>query len=100
MPYLHERKIYLNRRHNDNQFYTILKHEGETYIMCITWDLQKIYVYSETGKLCDRITYVEQAITWGRPLTMSEDAKFVLFRPSDYRSELHLVHLEIGGFIH
>jgi hypothetical protein len=31
---------------------------------------------------------------------MSEDAKYVLFRPSDYRSELHLVHLEIGGFIH
>jgi hypothetical protein len=61
MPYLHERKIYLNRRHGDNQFYTILKEKGQTYIMCIAWDLTKIYVYTETGKLCDRIVYGEQA---------------------------------------
>lgn len=29
MPYLHERRIYLNRRHSDNQFYTIVKVKGD-----------------------------------------------------------------------
>ena len=32
LPYLHERRIYLNRRHTDNQFYTIKRHQERTYI--------------------------------------------------------------------
>lgn len=28
LPYLHERRIYLNRRHDSNQFYTISNHNG------------------------------------------------------------------------
>ena len=38
MPYLHERRIYLNRRHNDNQFYTVLKYKSETFIQCMCFD--------------------------------------------------------------
>ena len=67
MPYLHERRIYLNRRHLDNQFYTIKRHNDEMFIQCICFDLMKMYVYTETGKLVDRIMYAEEAHTWGKP---------------------------------
>ena len=59
MPYLHERRIYLNRRHNENQFYTIKGHDGQTFIQCICLDLHKMYVYTETGKLIERISYCD-----------------------------------------
>lgn len=59
MPYLHERRIYLNRRHTDNQFYTIVKHEDVNFIMTYCFDLEKIYIYTETGKLVERIIYRE-----------------------------------------
>ena len=66
--------------------------------MCIAWDLSKIYVYTETGKLCDRIIYGDQAVEWGRALTLSEDARYTLFRPSDFRTDLYLAHLTLNGF--
>ena len=59
MPYLHERRIYLNRRHLDNQFYTIKRHNEQTFIQCMCFDQTKMYVYTETGKLVDRITYTQ-----------------------------------------
>lgn len=100
MPYLHERKIYLNRRHTDNQFYTIIheKESNENYIVCIAWDLSKIYIYSETGKLCERIMYGNQQMEWGRAIELSEDARFTLFRPSEFKADLYLVHLSLKGF--
>ena len=67
MPYLHERRIYLNRRHMDNQFYTVVKHRNETFVQALCFDLNKIYIYTETGKLIERIIYAEQAQKWGKP---------------------------------
>ena len=58
MPYLHERKVYLNKNHKANQFYTLIKHQNnENYIICVSIDENKMYVYTENGILIDRISY-------------------------------------------
>lgn len=67
MPYLHERRIYLNRRHLENQFYTIKRHMDHCFIQCMCFDAQKMYVYTETGKLIDRYVYAKEAKEWGKP---------------------------------
>lgn len=67
MPYLHERKIYLNKRHSANQFYTIFEVGKNRYILCICIDDAKMYVYTETGKLVDRIMYREIEELCGKP---------------------------------
>ena len=100
MPYLHERRIYLNHRHQDNQFYSILRANDDTFIVVFCFDLEKIYLYTETGLLVERIIYKEQAKEWGKPVTISEDARYILFRPSDFSSILHLVRVEISGLVH
>lgn len=65
LPYLHERRIYLNRRHNANQFYTLYHYNNHRYILCLCLDDCKMYVYSETGILIERIMYKEKAEKWG-----------------------------------
>ena len=61
LPYLHERKIYLNRRHDSDQFYNIMEHDGDTFIICLCINDNKMYIYTETGILCERIIYKDLA---------------------------------------
>ena len=61
LPYLHDRKIYLNRRHTANQFYTLCKYKDENYILCLCLSDNKMYVYTETGILKEKVTYYELA---------------------------------------
>ena len=35
---------------------------------------------------------------WGRAIELSEDARFTLFRPSEFKADLYLVHLSLQGF--
>jgi hypothetical protein len=100
MPYLHERRIYLNRRHLDNQFYTIKRHKEQTFIQCMCFDLTKMYVYTETGKLVERYVYADEARTWGKPQTMSEDGSFILFRRSERSFIFDLIQVSINKFAH
>ena len=55
MPYLHERKIYLNRRTSANQFYSLIEQDKVKYIFCMCLDAEKIYIYTDTGILISRL---------------------------------------------
>ena len=82
LPYLHERRIYLNRRHTANQFYTLIEHEGQNFVLCICIQDKKMNVYSETGILIARHVYRELADKIGKPESISENGQFLLFRTS------------------
>ena len=97
LPYLHERRIYLNRRHQSNQFYTIIHHENQKYILCLCVNDSKLYIYTETGILIDRILYRDESAKWGKPVTVSEDGKNLIFRKSDQSPDIFLVKIMISG---
>ena len=82
LPYLHERRIYLNRRHESNQFYTICNRREKKYILCLCINDNKLYVYTETGILKNRIKYDEIAEQHGKPESVSENGKNLLFTKS------------------
>lgn len=73
LPYLHERRIYLNRRHQSNQFYTICNYKGQNFILCLCINDDKIYVYTETGILKKRIKYGHITEEHGKPESISEN---------------------------
>ena len=80
LPYLHERRIYLNRRHTANQFYTLCKHvSGLSLILCYCIPENKMYVYTETGILIDRISYAHIAEKYGKPVEISENGLILIF---------------------
>ena len=95
LPYLHERKIYLNRRHTTNQFYTLFKFNDQNYILCLCLDDNKMYVYSETGKLIDRVLYTEIAEKCGKPEAISEDGQSMVFRPHERSPNLYMIRIRI-----
>ena len=97
LPYLHERRIYLNRRHNSNQFYTLYNHNNQNYILCLCIADNKMYVYTETGILVDRILYKEIAEKCGKPVGISENGLNLLFKKSSTSNEVYYVEMSIKG---
>jgi hypothetical protein len=98
MPYLHERKIHLNWRTSSDQFYTISKHEDNNFIICMCVNDNKIYVYSETGVLCEKYDYQRQAEDWGRPHEVSEDAKIMMFKKANQTEpQVTMVSIRVMG---
>ena len=67
MPYLHERQIILNTRHKSDQFYTICKHKGYNFILCINLNENEMLVYTEVGILCTSIDYSHVTEEYGLP---------------------------------
>ena len=63
--------------------------------MCI--DQEKIYIYTDTGILVDRILYKEISMQCGKPQDLSENARFFVFRKGDYCPVISIVRLEITG---
>lgn len=63
--------------------------------MCI--DQDKIYIYTDTGILVDRILYKEISMQCGKPQDLSENARFFVFRKGDYDPVISIVRLEITG---
>ena len=97
LPYLHERRIHLNRRADSNQFYTIAEYEDKKFILCMCIDDDKLYVYTETGILVRRITYSDLSEDYGRPQAISEDGKNVLFTKSRTSPIIALIKMDIEG---
>ena len=54
-----------------------------------------MYVYSETGRLVDRIIYQDIADKCGKPESISEDGQNLIFRISNRTKELYLVKIHI-----
>jgi hypothetical protein len=43
--------------------------------------------------------YGQSQLTWGRAIELSENARFTLFRPSEFKADLYLTHLSLKGFV-
>ena len=97
MPYLHDRRIYLNRRYKDDQYYTIIEEDGNNFILCYSFLYNKVYVYTETGILVSRLPYPEIAEKCGKPVTISEDGKILIFRKSHLSRSIYIVNSDITG---
>lgn len=96
MPYLHERKIWLNMLTNNNQFYTIYrKSNDQLFIICLNMDEERVMVYTETGILLARVYYSELAKEIGKPVKVSSNGRVVLFRKTIYSFELALTEVTI-----
>jgi hypothetical protein len=82
LPFLHDRKIVLNRRILGEQFYTLYKCKQykNNYILCLCVNYDKMYIYTETGILIDRIQYKQLANECGKPVTVSDNGLKMIFR--------------------
>ena len=96
LPYLHERRIYLNRRHKANQFYTLVMDRNyNNYILCLCIPDNKMYVYTETGILVDRVSYKDIAEQYGKPIEISENGLILIFKKGHDSPIIHLVMVHI-----
>jgi hypothetical protein len=59
LPYLHERKIYLDSRVKENQFYTITEHNERYFILMLNIADLQVCVYTETGIMVSNTTFPE-----------------------------------------
>jgi hypothetical protein len=97
LPYLHERKLHLNKRDISNQFYTMIKHGDNIYIICLAITHNKMYVYGENSILIRRFKYNEIARVCGKPVCMSEDGLNLVFQKSDTSQDIYIVSISIDG---
>lgn len=74
-----------------------MEHSGQKFIYCMCIDANKIYVYTDTGILVDRIQYKDVAFECGSPQELSENARFFVFRKGDYDPTISLIRLELDG---
>jgi len=56
-----------------------------------------MYVYTETGILCDRIKYDQIVAKCGRPESIGENGKFMLLTKSGCSSHVHIVEVSPEG---
>ena len=54
-----------------------------------------MYVYTENGILIDRISYQELGEKYGKPISISENGKILIFRKGHDSPEIHLILVHI-----
>ena len=77
MPYLHERRIYLDHNEAANQFYTIFgeeKDDDDSYIVCLDIIENQMAVYTNTGILLFKDSFKELSQQIGKPIQISQNA--------------------------
>ena len=81
LPYLHERKIYLNRiKQNTKYFFTSIQRPTESIIISINLTESKYYVYQEKGLLINRINFQEMTKKYGEIVSTSANGlNFVMW---------------------
>ena len=99
LPYLHERRIYLNRRHTSNQFYTIMNHNKKLFIICLCVNDDKIYVYTETGILKKRILFKEITAEHGKLESISENGLNLLMTKSRTSEQISTAKMSVNGLV-
>lgn len=50
-----------------------------------------MYIYTETGILVDRVSYIDIADKYGKPIEISENGLILIFRKGQDSSEIHLI---------
>ena len=78
MPYLHEKKIYLNRlKPITEYFYTTIEPQGyhveknQKYVVAVNLTEYKFYIFSERGLLRNRYDFEEKVMEYGVPTAVS-----------------------------
>ena len=56
-----------------------------------------MYIYTETGILCERIVYPDLREKCGKPIAVSEDGKTMLFRKCSNSFIINVVEITING---
>jgi hypothetical protein len=97
VPFMHERKIYLNKQKPGNQyFYTVIEEAPEEkvfddsnnfiknaghskYIISMDIDRQLYYVMSDKGILLNKVDFSEQITKYGNPVQISPNGKNLIF---------------------
>lgn len=69
------------------------------YIICLCIADNKMYIYTETGILVDRILYQNIADECGKPVGISENGLNLIFRKSDMSPDIYLVEVSINGLV-
>ena len=118
LPYLHERKIYLNSMKPDKQyFYTAIKERpgnifGEdakmnntlmsgplvNYMVSIDISSNKYFVYSEGGLLFNRVDYSREVNRYGVPIEVSNDGRNYIFQLPDKKDTINILRLDMKEF--
>ena len=68
----------------------------EFFILCLCIPDNKMYIYTETGILVDRISYADLAQKYGKPVEISENGLILIFRKGIDNPEIHLIMVHIN----
>ena len=56
-----------------------------------------MYIYTETGILCEKIVYPDLREKCGKPVAVSEDGKTMLFRKCNNSFVINVIEITING---
>lgn len=106
MPYMHERKLFLNKMKETNKyFYTIFTDDDKdvfkenqqerqmNYIISLDITGHKGFIYSEGGLLYDRFDYNHLAAKIGKPISVSSNGKVFLFQDPKKKRRVYVCEL-------
>ena len=65
----------------------------KNYVLCICLSDFKMYIYTETGILVDRIQYKDLAKEIGKPIAVSENGLILLFKMGETSKEISVVRV-------
>jgi len=68
----------------------------ETFILCICISDDKLYVYTDKGILKKRILYKNIAKDYGKPISISENGQYLIFRENDLDGEINLLKIDLN----
>ena len=114
LPFLHERKIYLNETKEDTKsvkksFFTsieeTIEQNGQKMLVnkIISMDVtgHKFMIYSEGGLLSKRICYKKEVEKYGNPISVSDNGRIFIFQSQKENSRwnIHILKMTSEGFV-
>ena len=99
VPYLHERKIFLGRIKDENDYFqtTRLTRNGMSFFNFNITE-NKCHVYTQKGILKHRIEYSDQVKKYGKPMSVSNNGMIYIFKKPS-KNVLNIMLLTLNGFI-
>jgi hypothetical protein len=106
LPFLHERKLYLNRMIPGQKFFyfTIeikkdalfhsIHNEGpkvKILMVCLNVSAKNYTIYSERGILINKVDYSPQAALYGEPIKVSSNGRNFIFKSSENDGLIHIL---------
>lgn len=73
--------------------------KNQDFIVCFCFNDSKIYIYSVTGILIQRVFYKKITEEYGKPVTVSEDGNYFIFRKSSSSELMHLIKVDLDRML-